>query len=654
MLSVSLSRSAVKKEQLPPYVVFIDTETAPEKEGSIKQKLVVGCYEVWSVTSAGVPKPGSTPVKGVFMDIDGFYFLIKNLPVVNHHDGPINARVVAHNWKFDASVLRFASKEMRKKHNFTFDMDRGIYPGPGAAGFTPFFMTLAWKDRPWGTTIICNTNFHKMSLAKLGESLRYPKLEMPPMKVNPTDDELLKIITYCTRDVEVLRRSWFSLFEFSKNVAGITPGLTAADMAKRMFLTKWFSPYEGRERVNVRGSLHNPYIAHAEEEAYHGGRTESFWNGPVPHNKTVRVYDVNSMYPSCMLGNVPIRALGSVDPSYCFDGKTHLALVKVRIPEYSEAGWLGWEGYMTKEAGLIFPRGEFECWAWQPMLDIARGMGWIVSIKSCIEYASRPLFKSYIEDVYRMRLEAKKRDELMESLLYKLLMNSLYGKLGQKDFGKWKLAEGVTAPDKDHDRWADYCKKDKDGRVMLDSAKEYWRVDEDRIYQYHESTGGMGRRSVCSIAGYITAKARAVMWRSLYGVHKSGATIYYCDTDSIHTDGVMPSHMVGDGLGQWALEKESPGKECEYNCPKDYVFANKATMKGIRNPVRGVSTYDQPQFPNFLTDLVTAMKSRGWRRESGAVIKNVTKTVTHINNKRVIKGVGPTEPLTLPLKENDE
>ena len=48
-------------------------------------------------------------------------------------------------------------------------------------------------------------------------------------------------------------------------------------------------------------------------------------------------------------------------------------------------------------------------------------------------------FKDYIRNVYTRRIEAKKKGETVMAEVYKLLMNSLYGKFGQRDFGSTKI-----------------------------------------------------------------------------------------------------------------------------------------------------------------------------------------------------------------------
>ena len=51
------------------------------------------------------------------------------------------------------------------------------------------------------------------------------------------------LIYYCERDVEVLRKSYFFLFEFSQEIGNVTPSSTIAQTANRVY-RKAFMPNE--------------------------------------------------------------------------------------------------------------------------------------------------------------------------------------------------------------------------------------------------------------------------------------------------------------------------------------------------------------------------------------------------------------------------
>ena len=149
----------------------------------------------------------------------------------------------------------------------------------------------------------------------------------------------------------------------------------------------------------------------------------------------------------------------------------------------------------------------------------------------------------------------------------------------------------------------------------------------------------MGVKSVASVAGYITAAARAKLLVAMQALLKDGHKVFMCDTDSVVTNGTLPEHLVGKALGQWELEETSPGSDCEFLAPKFYTFQGETKCKGIREPVQGNNIYTQAQFSKWSTDLLSTNSERNERLEHGALVTQITKTVTGENRKRVDAGL---------------
>ena len=674
--------SKVHEEILPPYVVLIDTETVPANDNY--QQLLLACFEVWEVSiRTGVPiasrSVGRQPLpfqRGILNSEDQFYELIKSLG---------SCRVVAHNWEYDAAVLRLGSKSTTRRHGYSLDVSTGIYP-VGGKGYSPFWVCLRWNDDPLRVTdFVCNTNYHKCSLKSLGKSFGIEKLDLPPLPRSLLDvrlppstmlslrrmdanaaghlttgndamDHLIKVIQYCKRDVEILREAWFSLYRFTQRVAKTTPGITVAQAAMRCFKRRWLpKPHNG---FRVVGSMEYPNVSEKEQEAYHGGRVDVFWQGK-PDCPLLNKYDANSMYPSAMLGAIPVEWDGMASCPQLMrslddygDGEQaphiHLAEVTVDIPPEG-VGWLGWEGVFLPDVGLAFPAGRFRTWTWQPMLNVARQKDWIADVHAVLRYRAFPLFKQYVEDIYALRREAKENGDGATALLYKYLLNSLYGKFGQGQFGEWErledgdpdLAWQMDNRPPDVARWSGFPDGDTDAGI-----REYWETAKG-IHRFKEAEPGMGKNSVCSIAGYITCLARTRLWRVMASLMEAGSQVFMCDTDSVITDGELNGAMVGDALGQWKLEKQSSGTAAEFLAPKHYTFANETKCKGVREPVEGQFTYEQAQFSRWRTDLLSKSEARAARLERGAMITPIGKTVTGINRKRVCHGSGRTDPIVI-------
>ena len=682
-------------DSIPPWVVLVDTETVTVDGESGRQALLLGRYEVWQVSQkTGIPSARRRikgmehePFKrGLFFCEDDLYILLRSLG---------QSRCVAHNWQFDASVIRLGSDVTRRKHGYSIDMENNT-SFPIDKGYAPFNVQITWGGQCF-TQFLDNTNFHKTSLANLGESFGISKLTMPDLtadliglteqltkeqqdwlccmdsnalnhiEIGQPLDRLVEVIKYCTRDVEVLREAWFSLFRFSQNLAKVTPGYTVASMSKRIYQRRWLPAFHKEDGERFIGSLEFPAVAAAEEAAFHGGRTDVLWVGrPKTKFGIVHKYDVNSMYPSVMRARMPVQFIGVACDSEVIraildhrGGGTgeaiYLCDVTVKIPT-TGLGFLGWEGVKIPGSGLTFPAGEFRCWAWQPMVSIAYEQDWIVEIHSVLKYRARSIFRDFVQDIYAMRKAAKEAGNEPQALLLKYVMNSLYGKFGQRKFGAWNRLE-PTSQDYLYQlqeralngngfcRWKNFPEGNHD-LLMMDYLET-----EAGIYRYEPAEEGMGKQSICSIAGYITAMARAKLWDAMAYVITSGFSVYMVDTDSLLTDGTLPESWVSNELGDWGLEETAGEHECCFNAPKHYTFAGKAKIKGIRQALPGISEYEQVQFDRWQTNLLSTDPARRDRVEYGAFIKQIQKAVKGDNRKRRVMGDNRrTYPLVLPLK----
>lgn len=605
----------VKAEKIPPVVIFTDTETVERDGGQLD--LLLGCYEVWRVNGKGLPQYQTA--KGDYYSEDAFYSLIQdNLP----------CRVIAHNWNFDAAVLRVGARDNAARYGYEIDIPGGIYPLPGQ-GYAPFLLKLTFADGV--AELVCNTNFYKQSLASIGDSLGMPKTDMPDT------DDTGAMLEYCRNDVAILRAAYFALFVYTQDIAGVTPGITAAMATHRVYKAGYY-----RGEKDAQGTQHIPFINDAERAAYHGGRTDTFYKG-TPHGETVYKYDVNSLYPYCMLGSMPVRYLqpGREDWVDGLDGFIVLAHVDLYIPPESDYGFLGLEG-VPHDGRLIFPVGRFRAWVWEPLLKIAARYGYIERVHNVLVYECENIFDDYVGDMYRRRQEYKAAGNDSFQMLTKLFLNSLYGKFGQRMSGKW------TPVDPDSNEYAvmygigaDRFMQDWDGKET-----HYWQSG-DKLYAYEDGVG-LARHSICSIAGYITAKARALLWNALAAVITMGGQLYMCDTDSVVCNMPLPDFFVHDTkLGKFGLEGIADGKDCAFYAPKHYIYKGDIKLKGVRKPTLA-DEHPQDIFPNFTTDLMSTNPTRRMRLETGAVITRVIKKPTGKNDKRIELGEGlPTMPIVL-------
>lgn len=620
-------------EKIPKRALFVDTETIEHKDGRLE--LLLGCYEIWSVTKKG--KRIGMLSHGVFYTIEAFHQIMRDSVSV------ANTRVIAHNWNFDASVLRIASKVNRESFGYSIDFAKSIMPNESSA-YSPFLLTLDYGDNY--AELLDNTNYYTLPLAMLGDSLGIAKLDMPQTS------ELESMIAYCYRDVEILREAYFRIFEFVAEIANTTPSITTASAAMRVFRTAFYE-----QNGQVQGSQHIESVNKAERQAYHGGRTDTFWKGKPITNNPIYKYDVNSLYPSCMLGDIPIRYIQRVSGDFdieayssLYGNQNRIGLydVTLDIPESGKYASIGLEGLRTKD-GLLFPIGKFRVWLWQPLYAIAKAQGYIADTHRIYLYESEPLFKGYIERLYELRQGYKRKGNYAYDLLTKLMMNSLYGKFGQRAYGKWvyiedenELSAMLWPNNEGITRFDGYYEDLQHSRSYLQVDNDLWKYDDSQI-------GELSLSSVCSIAGYITAMGRAIVWKAMASVIDARGQIYMCDTDSVVCDVRLPSSMVSKTeLGLWKLEGVSQAQDCDFFAPKHYIYKGMIKLKGVRNPSIGQTIHKQTRFPRFMTDLASENPTRQENLELGGSIFYIESEPSGINKKRIEQGLGlPTLPFVI-------
>lgn len=266
---------------------------------------------------------------------------------------------------------------------------------------------------------------------------------------------------------------------------------------------------------------------------YYGGRVECFERGvllPKPGKKW-RVYDRNSMYPSEMEESVhPISAQAEIQSA--IDARTDFAC----IDAYSE-GALPVRG---EDGSLSFPhaRGIFHATIHEINAGLETGTLRINRVKHAWAFARKTSFKEFVRTFYNLRLEAKEMNDKIRDILYKLILNSAYGKfaLNPDKFKQFMLTLGeVPEP-----------------LATRDSPKGWsLEVQTGDVFIWSRPNPRKGGHYNVATAASITGAARANLWLNIQCAERP----IYCDTDSI-----ICQDFHGDldekRLGGWKLEAE--------------------------------------------------------------------------------------------------
>jgi hypothetical protein len=296
-----------------------------------------------------------------------------------------------------------------------------------------------------------------------------------------------------------------------------------------------------------RGCLHE-WI----RRGYYGGRTEVFeerFEGPGDLN----VGDFNSMYPSVMQERMPCFFV-AVEEGAC-DWRKYLHKKRVgfidctvSIPEDCHLPPLA----HRHEGKLIFPVGVFRgVWSTEELKRVVQVGGQIVQEHKSVWFGTKRLFDGYVNSWYAYRDKTSEHYSKAMDTLAKLMLNSLYGKFGQSE-ERQKI--WIYPEDKELER----------GTLVQWPHAEEGVMSED-VYAKTDYVAP-------HIAAWITALARCRLWDEMHRLLQAGHRVFYCDTDSIFTDGpVSDSKKLGD------LKLEYKMQRCYFFAPKLYGGKKVAT-----------------------------------------------------------------------------
>ena len=273
--------------------------------------------------------------------------------------------------------------------------------------------------------------------------------------------------------------------------------------------------------------------------SYSGARTEVF--------KTKcdegYYYDFNSLYPYVMIYNeFPIGKTEKLSN----DMEYFIAYVTIEIPKI----YLPPLPFKTNYK-LYFPIGKWSGWYNSVDIKLCQELGFKVKIHKGYGWKnSDNIFYDYISKYYKIKQIAQKDNNKALYELSKLLMNSLYGKFGEK-----KIRDYITTIDNMKELNEELKKNEVytiDKKYKLFSIRKEKKIDSTTTH----------------ISSFITSLARKKLYDTLISIYPNN-NIYYCDTDSIITDKLL---KTSDNIGGLKLEHEV--NNGYFALPKLYTFKN--------------------------------------------------------------------------------
>jgi len=595
-----LSRN--EKTIMPSHIICFDTETE-QKDNKLTLKL--GCAFYCKLENGKITREQ----KYFFTTKEQFWNFIKKFCFSN-----TKVYVFAHNTQFDFMIVG-GSLELQK-HEFFIDnhfIDNGN-----------FIMSIKEKDKfkiftdkkgierkhYIGTNFIFldTMNYIKKSLKSIGEMLNIEKLT-----INFDTCTFDELKTYCYRDVEITQKFILEWIDFLKTNDLGNFQYTLASQS--------FNSYRHRFMNNDIG-IHN--IASAidlERKSYRGGRNEVFKFG----KDYAYIYDVNSMYPYVMANFVyPTKIIG-------FYRNGNIGSIERAINKnygiIADLDILTKENFIgIKDNRLIFPIGSFRCQITRPEIEyLLKNGGKILKVHNYAIYQTDYIFKDFIEFFYNERLKARNENNLIKSEMYKILMNSLYGKFGQK-INNW-----VELQDYDHKK-----ENERIEQIYNIDTKTYTILKYYGGKIYKNDGYSEGFNSFVAIPSYVTAYSRIYLYQlmKIAGLEN----VLYCDTDSLFltVDGhekIKDTEFV-DNKKLGCLKLEKKGNVNIFGC-KDYNFNKERKTKGVSKNaiVTSKNKFQYNQFIKIKTALRKNLLDGIYINKVDKELKQQYKKAIVINNK---------------------
>jgi len=320
-------------------------------------------------------------------------------------------------------------------------------------------------------------------------------------------------------------------------------------------------------------------------EAYYGGRVDVFKPAFIKKNTDdyLYCYDVNSLYPSVMKQTLPVgKCYYEERPSDLSKPGFYQAIVETPIDIYIPILPLKY-GRTKDTARLFFPIGTFKAIWWHEELLLAVEQGYKIEIiNGYIFEKSENMFNEFVDTCYNNRKIAKQSKDKINDQIYKMLLNSLYGRLGMKDYlPQTLIIKNENIPLAVSNLYVlDLIRYKTNTLLSVQLDKPYTlepdiisRKEREMLHQLiypFQIKPFISRKSAVHMAAAITAKARIALARILL---KHSKSIYYCDTDSVFLDTPLDESEVSQNeLGKWKLEHKI--KEAFFFNPKTYVYTN--------------------------------------------------------------------------------
>ena len=245
--------------------------------------------------------------------------------------------------------------------------------------------------------------------------------------------------------------------------------------------------------------------------------------------------------------------------------------------------------YKNHNNTLLFPTGKWVGVYYSEELKFAQTLGYrIVPLRGYLFEEKSSPFDGFVSSLFAKRLEAKKAGDEAMSFTYKILMNTLYGRLGINP-------ESTNTEVCDRARY-DYLVQHSN-LILGDKLSEHYYIVSYKINTEDDHKWNPPRISAVHIAAAVTACSRMHMYKYI-----SRPDCYYTDTDSAVLGSPLPEDEISSTeLGK--LKIEHFVKQGIFLAPKTYSLKTEESGEVVKHKGPAKNLVDVKWFESQLQDL---------------------------------------------------
>lgn len=377
------------------------------------------------------------------------------------------------------------------------------------------------------------------------------------------------------------------------------------------------------KKINLNyNKLFDSYI----RQAYYGGRCEVFGNY-IENEGKIFHFDFSGMYSWCLTQKFPIGKykftnsnLDINTPGYYYILYTSNNMEIPILPHHNE-----------KNKKLMFTNGENSGIFWFEEIQLFLKYGGIINeVKSGIIFERyEECFKDFVS-----HFEEIKKLGGSYKIFGKLIINSLYGKLGNKKYNESSFIESYN----------DYIKRIKMGKEItsVSQINEMFLVTEKSNKKIKNQKFGI------QFAAAITSKARIRLYENMMEIIKNGGKMLYTDTDSYFIQ--HKENIIGRKDKEVLWEDDSIEKAV-FIAPKIYGLKlknkEKIKIKGITSSNISYNELEKKFYNNDSELIINQLSLQKKNLKIKFITQNKKINIESYDKRKFDKEKKNTKPFTL-------